>query len=198
MTGDELHAWRQAAAMSREALGALIGVSAKTIQRGEAAGGAQVLAKIGEAIAALDRGEPVEVEPPKPPKVETGKAGEIIEAHRLPRPYDFKNAPAFVAGCARFPASNDEYKADRHHDTRPASPGWQRVPGCIQIVNERIPQPLPYEGPRWAGHLSIWAANGKVYDLMTGREIKPRVSTGRPVQAPRVAFQKEPKKAKPR
>lgn len=198
MTGAELHAWRQAATMSRPALAALIGVTDKTIQRAEALGAADVSEKIAKGIAALDAGEPVEVEPPKPPKVETGKAGEIIEAHRLPRPYDFKNAPAFVAGCARFPVSNDEFKADRYHDTRPASPGWQRVPGCIQIVNERIPQPLPYEGPRWAGHLSIWAANGKVYDIQTGREIKPRVSTGRPVQAPRVAFQKEPKKAKAR
>lgn len=198
MTGDELKAWRERAAMSRAALGALLDVTDKTIQRAENLGAGQIGEKLANGVAALDRGEPVKTEPapmPAAPKAKA-KGAEEVEAHRLPRPYDFAKAPAFTEGARRFPASNEAYKADRYHDTRPASPGWQRVPGCIQIVHEAIPQPLPFEGPRWAGHLSIWAANGRVYDLMTGREIKRKAET-RPIQAaPRAPFQKAPKKGR--
>lgn len=192
MTGDELKAWREGLNFSQADAGAALGVARATINRAETMGGKRVSAVLELAHKAL-------MEPAKPEKAARAvkplpAVEETLDEWRLPSPYDFKKAPAFTTNLRRYPDGNAAFKADAAWDKRPCSPGWQRVPGCVRIVHEDIPDPIPFFAPTWAGVDGVQSGDGRVFHADTGKEMK---RGAKPVEVgARVPFQKAEKKPK--
>lgn len=168
MSDNALKAWRAAHDLNQGDAAALLHKSRRTISRYETGAEAMppdVLAAIGKAP---DMTTPAA---PKPKGGALVKLTEAAEARRLPRPYDFENAPACAQGLERLPASNIPWGADRAHDLRPAGAGWQRIPGCVVICHEAIPEPIPFKAPAWSGHCGILTASGRVFHQLAGHEM---------------------------
>ncbi len=58
-------------------------------------------------------------------------------------------------------------------------PGWQRC--AWRVVSAKIPDPIPYDAPSWAGWRGVLTKSGRVFDYETGREMKPLGVVPRPV-----------------
>lgn len=174
MQGSELKAWRIGRGLSQDEAATLLRVKRRTVIRYEA-GESQIPEKVAErakggagAPVAKARPGPAAAAPPTPP------SSAEIPAHRLPRAYDFDAAPAFTLGAKRLPETNLIWGAEPSTDTRPASPGYQRIPGCIVICLESIPDPIPFLAPEWAGGHAIWTASGRIYHASTGAVLSNR------------------------
>lgn len=97
-----------------------------------------------------------------------------------------------AAGLRPYPTTNTQWGASKYWDTRTPKPGWKRVAGCIRIVRDTIPEPLPFYGPEWAGDDGVPTASGEVYDAITGRMMRDYRSVTKPVRT----NWSNPKKAK--
>ncbi len=193
MTGDELKAAR--GGMTQAAFAAALGISKRTLIRAEGAADVSpgLASKAAEIIG--DDAPPQITAPAKAaPRAKAAPAPAGIDPRRLPQAYDFATAPDHTRGLERFPASNETWKASPMTDARPASPGWQRVPGCCRIVRDNIPAPLPFHAPRWAGWRGVVTQSGAVYDYESGHCVRP-MGTGATVQGrARLALQKGDKR----
>jgi hypothetical protein len=71
----------------------------------------------------------------------------------------------------------------RYLSPSPLTKGWQLIPGGYRVVSGRIPDPINYEAPAWAGWRGIVTSTGDVYDYETGMQMydhyaAARVDTG--------------------
>lgn len=197
MNGVDLKAWREAERLTQGDAATALGVSRPTIARAEANPDAMLSAALELALQRMTSDEPPpDIKPePKPAKVaKAAKPDAPIDPKRLPRAYDFSGAPAFTVGLQRLPATNEAFKASAHWDERPASPGWQRIPGCVQICIDTIPDPIPFKPKGDYGPRAILTASGAVYDYEGGH----RINTAEAMHVSRSTepFQRQPKVSK--
>ena len=77
-----------------------------------------------------------------------------------------------VAGLKPYPTTNTIWGASKYWDTREPYKGWKRVPGCIRIVKDSIPDPIPYYAEDYFGWRAVPTADGRVFDFETGHQIR--------------------------
>lgn len=76
------------------------------------------------------------------------------------------------AGLRPYPTTNKVWGASEGWDAREPRPGWKRVAGCIRIVRDTIPAPIPFYAPDWCGWRGVPTADGRVFDYETGRQMR--------------------------
>lgn len=211
MTGDEFKSWRKGVKMTQPEAADALGVAVITIKRSELKGDELIAptlhaawatftnAPAAQASAQAQEAPPVEQKPaPKAKAAKAAPAAPEIDPRRLRQPYDFASAPAHTIGLEREPESNDAFKASTVWDTRPCGEGFQRIPGCVRVVSDKIPSPLPFKAPAWAGWRGVVTQSGAVYDYEAGHCMNDPHGVGAvPIVRDTAPFQRPEKKAKP-
>lgn len=167
MNGSDLKAWLASEGLNGTAGAARLGVTRETLSRmvnGTRPVSAEVQARMGEPAPLIDIARAI-----------------LAEADATATAFDPRKA-----GLKRLPASHAYFGPGMAQiwDDRPVKSPWQRIDGCIRVVHESIPNPIPYEAPPWAGWRGVVTADGRVFDCDTGHEM--RDFSARPM-APRIA-----------
>lgn len=173
MDGVELKAWREARGLSQVAAAKAQGTSESAWQYYETG-----KRPIPPALAASLTGQPIRAAPKvaSPAKVLAKAEGAPVLA------LESVAFDPIAAGLRPYPRSNTQWGASINFDTRKVLSPWKRVPGCCRVVNEAIPDPIPFYPPAWAGDRGVPTADGRVFDYETGRLMRDFRGVGAPVQ----------------
>ncbi len=158
MNAQEFKAARRALGLNQVGAAFKFGVDRRTIIRWED-GSSPIPANVTfsvELMSHVTSGEPEKVTSENEPTPIVTSSG--LDLSKL-TPWTVPNIP----GRDWFPL--DETK-------------WQRC--GYRVVSALIPEPIPYEAPKWAGWRAILTRSGRVFDYETGREMKPLQTFRRP------------------
>ncbi len=163
MTNEELKAWRLGLGLSQDDAADRLDVTKRTYQRYEA-GERPIPASLAILIAS---------------GLDASAAGLVSDmALQVADPVAASPTPARPAidpialGWTPARTTHTVLGASASWDTREPKPGWKRIPGCIRVVHEAIPDPLPFDPPARHGPRAVLTASGAVYDQITGRRMQ--------------------------
>lgn len=155
MDGKEFAELRTGLELTQEEMGKRIGVGRVTIARWETGvspvpeAPATTIRKLAARDVLADLPEIISDDEPEPQLIASGfdPVGRGLQPFTAPSPHP-------------------------HWETYQPRAGWQRVDGCIRVVSDKIPDPIPYHAPGWAGWRGVVTADGRVFDCDTGHQMR--------------------------
>jgi transcriptional regulator with XRE-family HTH domain len=154
MAPETFRALRAQTGLSQGGLADKLGISRPTVARYEA-GEREIPGDIADLLDTFAQPDTVQ------PDTIVSKAAPIVSVPELSKltPWTVTNIPS------RAWRPIDESR-------------WQRV--GHRIVSAKIPEPIPYEAPSWAGWRGIITKSGRVFDYETGAEMRELGVSPRP------------------